>query len=181
MADPLYVNKAGDDYHLKSVARGDPADSPAITYPGSDTTQRGCYGGAYPIHNLIDVDTSTGNTLPADGTYILFYLGATYDITDVRLYGSATTHDWTVYVGTDAAGCAGGWGTPGGTWSVGGGPGWYPHTLTTAPATGSYIKLVSAGTVSEDEVFEFQFKENGVSYWRTPSVVVDSTCTDING
>jgi hypothetical protein len=175
MADPKFVVASGD-YHLQS-------DSPAITYPGSDTTQRGCYGGDYPMHNLIDVDKSTGNTLPAGGEYIMFKLGASYTVTDVRLYGSASySHTWEVFVDTDTTGCTGIWGNSGGSWSVGGGADWYPHTLTSSEVnrTGTYIKLISAGDVDEDEVFEFQYKETTRSYWRTPSIVVDG-CADING
>ncbi len=48
-ADPLYVDISNDDYHLQSTANDYPEDSPAITYPGDDGTQRGCYGGDYPI------------------------------------------------------------------------------------------------------------------------------------
>jgi hypothetical protein len=42
MMDPLFVNRAGDNYQLQS-------GSPAITNPGDDGTQRGAYGGMDPI------------------------------------------------------------------------------------------------------------------------------------
>jgi hypothetical protein len=63
---------------------------------------------------------------------------------------------------------------------VGGGSGWYSHNFG-AILTGSYIKLTSGAAVVENEVYEFQFKVDGVSYWQTPSIVVDGTCSDING
>jgi parallel beta-helix repeat protein len=175
MADPEFVNKGADDYHLDA---GVP--SPAIG-AGDDTKDMGCYGGDYPMHNLIDVDKSTGNT-PGGGKYIMFKLGASYTVTDVRLYGSTTTNTWNVYVGTSTTDCdLGTWGTKVNTtdWNVGGASQWYEKDVTDTPGQ-SYIKLISTNAVSENEVFEFQYKETTRSYWRTPSVVVDG-CADING
>jgi hypothetical protein len=172
MADPKFVNMGSDDYHLQNDSLAKNA--------GDDGEDMGAYGGTYPIHNLIDVDTDTGNT-PAGGTYIMFDLGTSYTITDVRLYGTNaySARSWEVFVGSDTTNCTGTWGTSGGSWSVGGGTGWYPHTLSSS-LTGRYIKLVSTGAVSVNEVFEFQYKETTNSYWRSPSLV-EKDCTDING
>jgi parallel beta-helix repeat protein len=176
-ADPLFENVAGHDYHLQ-------AGSPAIG-SGENGLDMGCYGGTYPMHNLIDVDTNTGNT-PSGGTIILFDLGDEYTVTDVRLYGTNAypARDWEVLVGTDPTDCdLGTWGTSGETWSVGGGvqPGWYSHNLTPSSVTGTYLKLISTGAVNEQEVFEVQFKETTNTYWRTPLKVYNGACSDISG
>jgi hypothetical protein len=105
-----------------------------------------------------------------------------FTVTDVRLYGSTTTNTWNVYVGTSTTDCdLGTWGTKVNTtdWNVGGASQWYEKDVTDTPGQ-SYIKLISTNAVSENEVFEFQYKETTRSYWRTPSVVVDG-CADING
>jgi len=177
MPDPLFVDKDNDAYHLQS-------GSPALVEPGDDGRQRGAYGGEYPMHNLIDVDTSTGNT-PGGGTYIMFDLGEPYTVAEVKLYADVLDANiWEVRVGGSTTDCEKpNWGDEAGdSWSVGGaGAGWYEYTLTPAPSSRRYLKLISIDSLSEKEVFEFQFKESGGSYWRTPSIVVDSTCTNING
>ena len=173
IADPEFVNKSADDYHLDG---GVP--SPAIN-AGDDTKDMGCFGGLYPMHNLIDVDTSTGNT-PAGGTDIVFDLGSSYTVTHVRLY-STSAHTWDVYVGScsDPDTCTCTWGTAVLTgWSVGGAGQWYEGDLTDKP--GQYIKLVSDSALGQDAIFEFSYKESGNTYWRTPSIPV-AACNDING
>lgn len=177
-SDPLFEDVANDDYHLQ-------AGSPAIG-AGENGVDMGCYGGDYPMHNLIDVDTNTGNT-PSGGTIILFDLGDEYTVVDVRLYGTNAypARDWEVLLGTGPTDCdLGTWGASGGTWSVGGGvqPGWYPHTLTPSSVTGTYLKLISTGALNEHEVFELQFKETTSTYWRTPlKVYKGAACSDISG
>lgn len=42
MMDPLFVDRSNDNYQLQS-------GSPAISHPGDDGTQRGAYGGTYPL------------------------------------------------------------------------------------------------------------------------------------
>jgi len=164
----------GLDYHLE-------ATSPAVTNPGADGSQRGCYGGAYPMNNLIDVDTSTGNMLPGNGTDIVFDLGSSYTVTHVRLY-SALAHQWDVYVGScsDPGNCICTWTLAFDDWSVGGAGQWYEGDIT--DTAGQYIKLVrvSVGGLTEDAILEFSYKESGNTYWRTPSIPV-AACNDING
>jgi hypothetical protein len=136
---------------------------------------------------LKDGDTSTGNQ-PQGGTFILFDLHKghpnpiSYEITHVRLYGSTTGYTWDVYVGNDASGCTGDWSLPAAhsAWTVGNG--WYEAILG-APTSGRYIKLLAtnagADGISENTVFEFQYKstETGAD-WQTPVMVVYE-CTDI--
>jgi hypothetical protein len=174
IADPLFVNMDDDNYHLQDLSPGKDA--------GDDGSDMGCYGGAYPIHNLIDVTTSTGNN-PAGGDYVMFGLGSVYTVTDVRLYrpvGSTAT-TWDVYVGDDSGGCTGGWGTNVGTVSLTS-TGWNEIDVTDASA--AFIKLVctSHGSVPENSIAEFDYKkdEDSSVYWHMPSIVVPD-CTDING
>jgi hypothetical protein len=56
---------------------------------------------------------------------------------------------------------------------------WYETTVTNK--AGQYIKLESDSALAEDAIFEFSYKESGNTYWRTPSIVVGGTCSDING
>lgn len=133
---------------------------------------------------LTDDNTTTGNT-PGGGTYILFDLhrgypetATTYEITDVRLYGSATTYTWDVYVGNNPSGCTGAWGTQVyDDWVVGGTTAWYETSVT--KTSGRYIKLVTTADIDENTIFEFDYKSTQTGGdWQTPVMVVYE-CTDI--
>lgn len=110
--------------------------------------------------NLIDDDLATGNGFGAGGPdhYVTFQLdkgGASYDITDIRLYGSpAYTSTWRVYVSTDGASF-----TYIGSWSVGGASQWYVYTFP-SPATATYIQINDrhGGPELANAAFEFDFR-----------------------
>lgn len=193
--DPLFVSMVDDDYHLQAgspaIDAGDP--DPAYNDPLGSRNDMGAYGGPdaiddtdFPpdyIHCLIDGDVTTGNN-PMSGTYIMFDLGGSYAVTDVRLYGTDaySARFWRPYVGTDITGCTGDWGSYGSQWSVGGGtaPDWYPHALSPSPLTGTHIKLLSGGTVMRNEVFEFNYSTDNGQTWQTPVSTVRD-CTSIYG
>jgi len=134
---------------------------------------------------LTDEDTTTGNT-PGNGTYILFDLHngkpqgdpTTYEITHVRLYGSATSYTWSVYVGSSRSSCTdtGTWGALiKSSWSVG--SGWNETSVTAT--SGRYIKLETSADINANTIFEFDYKSTETGQdWQTPILVVYE-CTDI--
>ena len=110
--------------------------------------------------NLIDDDLNTGNGFGAGGPdhYVTFRLdkgGASYDVTDVRLYGGPTySSTWQVYVSTDGTSF-----TYIGSWTVGGASRWYVYTFP-SPVTASYIQINDrhGGPEPANAAFEFDFR-----------------------
>jgi hypothetical protein len=185
MDDPVFADMDNHNYHLAD-------GSPAIG-AGQGGVDMGAYGGPsaindddFPsiagfVHCLIDGDTTTGNTTEG-GTCILFDLGATYDITNVRLYrptGSVQT-PWDIYVGDTLAGCVAGDLHLENAWLAV--VEWNSAPLTNA--SGRYIKFVvndSLGTnLPVNAVSEFSYSIDGGSSWLTPVSTVED-CTDISG
>jgi hypothetical protein len=126
--------------------------------------ESGCLG---TPENLMDGDTSTGNSMGTCGAYhyAIFKLAATdkrYTVTDVRLYGGPdhTSDGWYLMVSSD-----------GYTytkimqphnWPVGGASQWYEYTLPN-PALAENLKYIRVddwhpGPEGANAAFEFQFK-----------------------
>lgn len=182
---------AGSDLHCGACHTYGAGIDPG-TYPGTRYYRQpwqtpdnitGSSAGIGTPDNLLDDATASGTNI-ADGTqYIIFDLGATYTVTEVRIHASSTlSSQWDVYISTDGSD----WGSAvKQNWVVGATGGntnrWSGTTVT--HKTGQYIKLEgtrTSGTAGDMAIHEFDFLGSpGTASWRIPSGVVASY-TDTN-
>jgi len=116
-------------------------------------------GGFDSPASLWDDSTSSGSTIADANQWVSFDLGASYLVSEVRLFASSTiTSQWDVFVSTEGSD----WGTAvETTWQVGGSGGtncWYGTSVTNKQ--GRYIKLEGSrtnGSSSDLAIFEFDF------------------------